>query len=415
MPRLQLLLLIILINSQSLSVASGMLLQTFNDPTPSYLDEFGRSVALDGNNVLTGKTIDIPIPFLFGQAHLFDASTGNLLQTFRDPTPTSRDEFGSSVAVDSNNVLIGAPLDDTNGTNVGQAHLFDASTGNLLQTFNDPTPTGSDEFGRSVTLNGNNVLIGARFDDTNGTSVGQAHLFDASTGNLLQTFNDPTPTSGDYFGSSVALNGNNVLIGAFGDDTNGTQVGQAHLFDALTGNLLQTFNDPTPTSRDEFGTSVALDGNNVVIGAPRDDTNGTSIGQAHLFDASTGNLLQTFNDPTPTFADQFGYSVAVNGNNVLIGAFGDDTIGSGVGQAYLFDASTGNLLQTFNDPTPISINEFGGSVALDGKNALIGASRYDRNSGLMQAYLFEISVPEPGTSCLLLGMSLLASIGRTRI
>ena len=64
-----------------------------------------------------------------------------------------------------------------------------------------------------MALDGNNVLIGARYDDTNGTDVGQAHLFDLS-GNLLQTFDDPTPTTEDLFGWSVALDGNNVLIGA---------------------------------------------------------------------------------------------------------------------------------------------------------------------------------------------------------
>ena len=260
----------------------------------------------------------------------------SLSQTFNDPTVTTQDLFGSSVAIGGNNVLIGASLDDTNGINAGQAHLFDATSGNLLQTFNDPTPTGADEFGISVAIDGNNVLIGAFNDDTNGSNVGQAHLFDATTGNLLQTFNDPTVTTQDVFGSSVAIDGNNVLIGAYLDDTNGTNAGQAHLFDATTGNLLQTFNDPAPAVVDQFGFSVAIDGGNVLIGARGDDTNGPLVGQAHLFDAATGNLLQTFNDPTPTTGDRFGQSVAIDGNNVLVGAHNDNSIGLDVGQAHLF-------------------------------------------------------------------------------
>jgi len=144
----------------------------------------------------------------------------------------------------------------------------------------------------------------------------------------------------------VALDGNNVLIGAPRDNTNGERVGQAHLFDALTGTLLQTFNDPTVTHRDEFGTSVALDGNNVLIGDDGSDTNGNNVGQAHLFDALTGNLLRTFNDPTVTATDVFGRSVALDGNNVLIGAPGDDTLGVEVGQAHLFTVPS--LLGDFN-------------------------------------------------------------------
>ena len=104
------------------------------------------------------------------------------------------------------------------------------------------------------------------------------------------------------------------------------------------------FNDPTPTSQDEFGRSVALDGNNVLIGAWGDDTLGENVGQAHLFDAVTGNLLQTFNNPTPAVWDSFGNSVALDGNNVLIGAWNDNTLGTWVGQAYLFTIAGGNDL-----------------------------------------------------------------------
>ncbi len=363
------------------------------------------------------KTICRIFLFLVSLCHasLGAGITGNLLHTFNDPTVTSADFFGTSVDVDGNYVLIGASTDDSNGDNVGQAHLFDVTTGNLLHTFNDPTVTDSDVFGTSVAVDGNHVLIGAREDETNGSNVGQAHLFDAATGNLLHTFNDPTVTDRDVFGSSVAVDGKNVLIGSPGDDTNGTIVGQAHLFDATTGNLLRTFNDPTVTGFDVFGHSVAVDGNYVLIGSPGDDTNGNNVGQAHLFDATTGNLLHTFNDPTVTNADVFGSSVAVDGNHVLIGAFTDDTNGTNVGQAHLFDATTGNLLHTFNDATVTRGDLFGISVALDGNHVLIGARGDDTNgSAVGQAHLFEIVVPEPSTVTSLLGLGLTAAGSRRK-
>ena len=390
--------------------ATFSLSQTFNDPTVTMQDFFGTSVAIDGNNVLIGADLDDSTGTNIGQAHLFDATTGTLLQTFNDPTVTSQDQFGDSVAIDGNNVLIGEPLDNSNGPLVGQAHLFDA-TGTLLQTFNDPTPTGSDLFGTSVAIDGNNVLIGASGDDSTGPNVGQAHLFD-TTGTLLQTFNDPTPGGSDSFGVSVAIDGNNVLIGAFLDSSNGPGVGQAHLFDT-TGTLLQTFNDPTPTISDRFGLSVAIDGNNVLIGAPQDSTNNPFVGQAHLFD-TTGTLLQTFNDPTPTTGDKFGTSVAIDGNNVLIGARLDDSNGLNVGQAHLFDTA-GTLLQTFNDPTVTSEDQFGVSVAIDGGNVLIGA-HFDDTNGLDvgQAHLFTQPVPEPSSLALMLAGLLTLGLLRRR-
>ena len=330
------------------------LLRTFDDPTVTNADNFGHSVAIDGSNVLIGALGDDTYGHQTGQAYLFDATTGALLQTFNNPTAIKRD-FGDPVAIDGNNVLIGATGDDTKGLNVGQAYLFDATTGNLLQTFDDPTVTTSDGFASSIAIGGNSVLIGAPRNDTAATNVGQAYLFDATTGNLLRTFNDPTVTTEDRFGISVAIDGNNVLIGADYDDTAATNVGQAYLFDATTGSLLQTFDDPTVTTEDRFGSSVAIDGNNVLIGAVSDTTNGSDVGQAHLFDATTGALLQTFNDPTVTTTDYFGYSAVIDGNNVLIGAHLDDTKGENVGQAHLFEVP---------EPATLSMLALGGLAVL---------------------------------------------------
>ncbi len=214
---------------------------------------------------------------------------GVLLQTFNNPTPASGDEFGFSVSVSGNNVLVGAPKDDTGFQDAGSAYLFDATTGNLLQTINNPTPAFGDQFGFSVSVSGNFVLVGARGDDTGASSAGSAYLFDATTGNLLQTFNNPIPASSDFFGTSVSVFGNNVRVGAFFDDTGASNAGSAYLFDATTGNLLQTINNPTPEFGDEFGTSVSVSGNNVLVGAPNDGTGASDAGSAYLF--SIGQLV----------------------------------------------------------------------------------------------------------------------------
>ena len=96
------------------------------------------------------------------------------------------------------------------------------------------------------------MLIGTPRAVSFGTEIGKAHLFDLQ-GNLLQTFDDPVLTTEDWFGASVAISGDYVLISDSGDDTAGMDVGQAHLFDAATGNLLHTFSDPTPQLRITLG------------------------------------------------------------------------------------------------------------------------------------------------------------------
>ncbi len=201
---------------------------------------------------------------------MFDATTGNLLFTFDDPTPTVFDSFGVDVAMDGNHVLVGDYGDDTLGQNVGQAHLFDATTGNLLRTFYNPNPTSGKIFGRSVAIHGDRILIGGKVGNIGPV---QAYLFD-TTGNLLHTFN-PDPTRINDASFDVALDGNQVLI------SRGSGVDpQVHLIDALGGDLLQTFGD---SSQGGFGASVALNGGRVLIGASENDTNGQNVGQAYLF------------------------------------------------------------------------------------------------------------------------------------
>lgn len=378
------------------NAATWELTRTFLNPTPAALEQFGYSVALSGNHLLIGAP---RAESDTGAAYLFDATTGNLLRSFFNPTPSAIDFFGFSVAISGNNVLIGSYLDDAGGTDVGTAYLFDATTGNLLRAFLNPTPAPFDGFGNAVAISGNNVLVAALGDDTGATNAGSAYLFDATTGNLLQTFLNPTPAPDDRFGQwSVAISNNYVLVGTDFDDTGATNSGAAYLFDATTGNLLRAFLNPTPATDDRFGRSVALSGNYVLVGAGGDDTRATDAGAAYLFDATTGDLLRTFFDSTPITNNQFGNSVALNGNNALISSLLDDTGATDAGAVSLFDVTTGNLRQSFFNPTPATSDLFGISVAISGNNVLVGAHLDDTgadNAGA--AYLFQ-SVDDPSPS-----------------
>ncbi|MDB9424005.1 FG-GAP repeat protein [Microcystis aeruginosa CS-564/01] len=122
---------------------------------------------------------------------------------------------------------------------------------------------------------------------------------------LTQTFNNPTPEDDDSFGNSVSLSGTLALIGANGDNTGAQYAGSAYLFDTTTYNLLQTFNNPTPQIRDYFGTSVSLSSTSAFIGAPFDDTGATDAGSAYLYQ-------QPQTVPEPSFT--------ILGTGVVLGA-----------------------------------------------------------------------------------------------
>ncbi len=375
-------LLIILISFDTNS-ANGLLLQTFNNPTPVPEDRFGHSVSISGNYVLVGTHRDDTGAESAGSAYLFDTS-GKLLRTFNNPTPELGDRFGIRVSISGNYVLVGAHHDNTGVQSAGSAYLFTTS-GNLLQTFNNPTPERYDRFGHSVSISENYVLVGAPWDETGAEDAGSAYLFDTS-GNLLQTFNNPTPELKEEFGESVSISGNYVLVGAHHDNTGAPSAGSAYLFDT-SGILLQTFNNPTPERDDQFGKFVSISGDYVLVGADGDNTGAPSAGSAYLFDTS-GNLLQTINNPRPVHLANFGHSVSISGNYIAVGAFHDDTKTESAGSAYLFDTS-GNLLQTFNNPTPEFGDSIAHSVSISGNYVLVGA--HEENTGAPSAgsaYLF---------------------------
>lgn len=403
--------------------------RSFDDPRLSpIVDQFGGDVSVSGNNIFVSDLFDDANGTQSGQVSMFDATTGALIRTFDDPTPTRFSFFGQAIASEGDRVLIGANNSQADGVGAGQAYLFNSATGALLQTFNDPSPVRGDSFGGSVSISGDNILIGAARDATNGESAGQAYLFSASTGALLQTFNHPNPTPFDTFGFSVSVSGDTVAVGSNGDISSGTAEGVVHLFSASTGDLLHTLNDPTPTGRDRFGADVATSGNLVLVGAVGDGTNGNDVGQAHLFDAVTGELLFTFDDPTITGLDGFGVSVAIDGDKIVIGADEDDSVGDDAGQAYVFSVTTGELLYTLNDPAASDGNLFGVDVAISGDNVIVGALRGGsgtNGSSNGRAHLFNlppdavdpgpIAVSEPATLALFgLGLFGLGAVGRRR-
>jgi filamentous hemagglutinin family protein len=261
-----------------------------------------------------------------------------------------------------------------------------------LATLLNPNPVDYGDFGWSVARVSSNLLIGAPRNTSGGVErAGQAFLFN-SNGGLLETFNNPNPVFEGYFGSSVAEVGSNLLIGAPGNTTSGgvQRAGQAFLFNS-NGGLLQTFNNPNPALAGNFGNSVAGVDSNLLIGAPGNTSGGVAgAGQAFLFN-SNGGLLQTFNNPNPPLqGGGFGTSVMGVGSNLLIGSPSNTSGGvTQAGQAFLFN-SNGGLLQTLNNPNPVFGGYFGFSVAGVGSNLLIGSPSNTSGGvrGAGQAFLF---------------------------
>jgi outer membrane protein assembly factor BamB len=230
-----------------------------------------------------------------------------------------------------------------------------AEPGDLLQTLLNPgvsiAQVERNQWVRCpLAVVGENLAVGFPWDDTFGIDTGIAYLFDTSTGNVLRTFKSPHPAEGGNFGCAMAAVGNRLLIGAYRESREGRPklAGAAYVFDASTGKLLHELQKPALAEGDRFGHPAAVLGGNFVVSCRWDDAGARDAGAVFLYDGSSGELLQAFRRPQPV-----------------------DTKGPNAGAAYLFEGATGRLLHTFHNPEPGGKNGFAHAVAALGSNLLI--------------------------------------------
>jgi filamentous hemagglutinin family protein len=452
-------------------------------------DQFGLSVALDGNRLAVGAfgddgsgnaLTDSGAVYLFSftdaafnggvqEAIIGRGYTGgkNLDNTFLDAS----DQFGYSIALEGNQLAVGALLDDGFGnvrTNAGAVYLYTFTdsvfAGGVLQArIGDGytggknislTLGGDDRFGVSVGLANNNLFVGANLDDAFGngyTDSGAVYRYSftdavfggGTLGGMIGTryvgANDYDlrgyQNTYDYFGRSLSVDGQNLVVGVQADDgyaNNASDAGGIYFF-RYTDTTYQTpqllgmagagygtsiLNKGVQTNNvkdgDYFGWAVALDGNRMAVGAQRDDglnDVGTDRGAVYLYSfadsAFSGGVLEGIIGQGYTGgkninlaldnSDYFGSAVSLDGNRLAVGAYTDDglsNVGADRGAVYLFNfadsvftsgALTATIGQGYTGGKNINqaldnSDYFGWSVSLDGNRLAVGA-RLDDGSG----------------------------------
>lgn len=344
-------------------------------PVPGVFDAFGTSVAVNIGIVVVGAPLDDNVLGNVGSAFAWDAATGAFLAEFVNPSPVTNESFGTAVGISGTTVLVGAPNNDTGGSDAGVVRVYDALTGSILTTLLNPSPDLQDHFGKTLGISGGLAVVGAPDDDTAGLGTGAAHIFTVPGGTFVRSLFSPVPGLTDQFGASVAICANLVVIGAPFDDDEGSNSGRAFVFDALTGTLLSTLITPAPApaAGDLFGSAVSISGRLALVGSPNEDTGASNAGSAWLFDARTGAFLVGFSNPAPNSNDGFGATLSIFNNVAAIGASQNDEGGTNAGAAYAFDAVTGSLLFSILNPSPANADQFGGSVALSAEILVLGS------------------------------------------
>ena len=357
----------------------------FFNPEPAQHQFFGTQVAVSGNNIVIANPTDDTGVTAPGTIYMYQASTGAMSNSISNPTFNL--SFSNSIFLEDDRVLVGAPKAGIDVEN-GGVFLYNVDSTMGFSTGidgQDADSTLQDDFGSSVGLSGNNIIIGDPNLNAYGIIEPAAYLYDA-TGNFQHSLSDPNSGSDDRFGSAVAIDGNVAIVGSPGVD-------EVHQYSVSSGNFVRTFSSPLGSNTD-YGGDVDIDGNLIIIGDK--DGAGTFKGIAFLYDATTGNLLHTLSDPEPSTGIDYGRFVAVSGNYAVVS---DPLEGEfNAGKVHVFDTATGNHLAELLNPDIDSQDLFGFAVDIDGDLVVVGA-RGDDNSGFTSngaAYLYDLSnLPEP--------------------
>lgn len=385
--------------------------------SPSSIAMYGTYIAIGG---LKTTSTDPGSVYLFNMANwaaysgtTINIASGDVIATVTDTQNTNYAQFGRSVALSSSYMVVGAPYDTSGGyTSGGRVYVY-SLTGTLRHIIEDPNASAAgpsaaaqgtqayDFFGMSVAITGHYLVVGAPGEATGSYSgSGKAYIFNTGTlptysGSpvtvtadttknlwLALVLNNPDPMY-DYAGMgwSVATNGIYVAVGANNaggkiryNNPNGwgdrvPSVGSVFVFNADTGAFQYRLESPNPITNQgqSFGTSIAMSGNEVLVGEPLDAIQGP--GNAYLYSTVDGKLKKVINDYNAIGlgnGDNFGSSVAMSGNYAVIGAPNEKLAGdTGLngGAAYILNTSRtfdGSSAMTVTlAPTPVVPGVYG--------------------------------------------------------
>jgi hypothetical protein len=372
--------------------------------------QFANAVAISGNTMVVGSRFDGTTASQAGAAYVYVLSGGAWTQqaVLLASDGAAADKFGYSVAISENTIVVGAFNDDSPLSNAGSAYVFvrSGTTWTQQQKITAADQTADDQFGSAVSVGGDVIAVGANHADLPGNSEAGAVYIFLRTGTTWAQTQRLSPSLdvllGDHFGDSLASSGNKLVIGASGDDTPFTEAGAVYVFvDAGTASfaLQQKLTIPGGANGDNFGFSVAIEGNTLVGGALQYTpiVGQPAFGAAYVYEyngstwVSQGRL--TASDGATV--DRFGYSVAVSNNIVAVGAREDDTAAGGdAGSAYVFTrtGTTWTQQQKLTPGDPLNGDRFGVSIAMSSGNLVVGAAEKQLTlpNGQGAAYYFTL-------------------------
>lgn len=382
-------------------------------------DYFGSSVSISGDVAVVGCKFDDVGTANTGSVYVFEKPVSgwtSMTETAKLSASDAAmdDNLGISVAISGDVIVAGAYYNDDNGTNSGSAYIFVKSGSNWVSATETAKLLPSDGaaldfFGFSVAISGNYVVVGAHQDDDNGTNSGSAYIFEKPVSGWVNGSENAKITSSDgaaadYFGYSVSISGNTVVVGAYQNDQTYTDAGSVYLYEKPVSGWVSATQTAKLYAADAnsykyFGASVAISGDQIIVGATNDYVSGFT-GSAYIFEKPVSgwvNGTQTSKITASDGADgdKFGISVAISGDITLAGAYWSDSLGTSAGSAYIYEkpvSGWSNMTETSEIfPATVASNvydEFGNAVDISGDYAVVGNHQWQGKTGNATVYHF---------------------------
>lgn len=392
------------------------------------------------------------IPYLWSQSAFVKTPNSDVSDSLRD------------VAVDGDTVVIGSNGEDSNQTTItngstassnnaasgsGAVYVLKKDAGIWTQQayIKASNAEANDVFGSAVAIDGDTIVVGAYFEDSNQTTItngltsssdnsasstGAVYVYKRTADTWAQEayLKAPNADTGDQLGYSVAISGDTIVASAFGEDSNQTtitngatasadntagQSGAAYVYKRTGVNWAQQayLKASNAEANDQYGITVAVSGDTVVVGANAEDSNQTTItngatssadntlgqsGAAYVYKRTGTTWLQEayLKAPNAGSSDNFGVSVAIDGDTIAVGALTEssnqttvtngatasaDNSAPGAGAVYVFKRTGTTWAQEAYLKAPnAEINDsFGRRVSISGSFILVGAYSEDSN------------------------------------
>ncbi len=361
-------------------------------------DHLGWSVSVSGDVAVVGAVFDDCAAGIdCGSAYVyrFNGSTWVQEQKLTASDAANGDLFGLSVSVSGDTVVVGAPYDDCSaGVRCGSAYVFrfNGSTWVQEQKLTASDAAQEDLFGSSVSVSGDAAIVGAHVDDCGaGFDCGAAYVYRFHPGAPGHWDEEQKLTASDaavldFFGGSVSVSGDAAVVGASHDDcAGGLNCGSAYVyrFNGSTWVQEQKLTASDAVADDNFGISVSVSGDTVLVGAPPDFCGaGDFCGSAYIYRLNGSTWVEQAKLIASPAApnDQFGQTVSVSGEVAVVGAATDACCGSAY--IYRFNGSTWTQQAKLTASDAAASDNFGVSVSVSGDVAVVGTIGDDCAAGL---------------------------------